>query len=178
MPLKTFAKKTLNEIHKLYVRPQLDYGGVIYHLPQIDSEFSDRISLKNQMQKLESVQYSAALAVTGVWKGTSRDKIYNELDWEFLNKRRWSRRLVLFYKIINNLTPEYTKTPIPPPREISHGLRKMPTIGHINARTDDFQSSFYPFCLIEWEKLFSDIRISCSVSIFKNRLLSIIRPPE
>ncbi len=54
----------------------------------------------------------------------------------------------------------------------------MPTIGHINARTDSFQSSFYPFCLIEWEKLFSDIRISCLVSIFKNRLLSIIHPSE
>ncbi len=86
---KHSPRKTLNAIYKLYVRPQLDYGDVIYHSPQIDSEFSDRISLTNQMQKLESVQYSAALAVTGAWKGTSRDKIYNELDWEFLNKRRW-----------------------------------------------------------------------------------------
>ena len=28
------------------------------------------------MEKLESVQYSAALAITGAWKGTSRDKFH------------------------------------------------------------------------------------------------------
>ena len=65
------------------------------------------------MEKLESVQYSAALAVTGAWKDTSRQKIYVELGWESLNLRRWSRRLVLFYKIINNLTLDYTRSPVP-----------------------------------------------------------------
>ena len=64
------------------------------------------------MEKLESVQYSAALAVTGAWRGTSRDKLYDELGWESLNFRRWSRRLILFYKIVNNLTPDYTRYPI------------------------------------------------------------------
>ena len=30
------------------------------------------------MERLESVQYSAALAVTGGWNGTSREKFYEE----------------------------------------------------------------------------------------------------
>ena len=61
------------------------------------------------MEKLESVQYSAALAVTGTWRGTSREKLYAELGWESLSSRRWSRRLILFYKIMNNLTPPVYK---------------------------------------------------------------------
>ena len=37
------------------------------------------------MEKLESVQYAAALAVTGMWRGTSRERLYNELGWEPLS---------------------------------------------------------------------------------------------
>ena len=55
---------TLNELYKLYVRPHIDYGDVIYHIPAKMSDFSQNIVLPNLMEKLESVQYSAALAVT------------------------------------------------------------------------------------------------------------------
>ena len=106
-------RHTLNELYKLYVRPHLDYGDVIYHTPAKICEFSHDTTLNTHMEKLESVQTSAALAVTGAWKGTSREKLYNELGWEPLNLRRWSRRLVMFYKIVNNTTPEYTRHPIP-----------------------------------------------------------------
>ena len=60
------------------------------------------------MEKLESVQYSAALVITGTWRGTSREKLYAELGWESSSSRRWSRRLTLLYKFVNNLSPEYT----------------------------------------------------------------------
>ena len=72
-------RHTLNELYKLYVRPHLDYGDVIYHIPAKMSDFSQNIVLPNLMEKLESVQYSAALAVTGTWRGTSREKLYTEL---------------------------------------------------------------------------------------------------
>ena len=67
-----------------------------------------------QWKKLESFQYSAALAVTGTWRGTSREKLYIELGWESLNSRRRSKRLTLFFKYLNNLSPGYTAGPIPP----------------------------------------------------------------
>ena len=106
---KYMPRYTLNEMYKLYVRPHLDYGDVIYHIPQNTHDCSQTVTLTNSMEKLESIQYSAALAITGAWKGTSRQKIYDELGWESLNHRRWSRRLVPFFKIINNLTPDYTR---------------------------------------------------------------------
>ncbi len=110
---KYLPRHTLIELYKLYVRPHLDYGDVIYHIPPKKCEFSQDTSLNNHMEKLESVQYSAALAVTGAWKGTSREKLYEELGWESLSLRRWSRRLVLFYKIVNGITQDYTRYPIP-----------------------------------------------------------------
>ena len=45
-------------------------------------DFSGNIVLPNLMEKLESVQYSAALAVTGTWRGTSREKLYTDLGLE------------------------------------------------------------------------------------------------
>ena len=174
---KYLPRHTLNEMYKLYVRPHLDYGDVIYHIPHNICEYSHSVVLTNQMEKLESVQYSAALAITGAWKGTSRDKLYDELGWESLNLRRWSRRLILFYKIVNNLTSDYTRHPIPHLQESNYDLRRRATIGQICARTQGFKSSFYPNCLSEWEKLDPEIRLSSSVNVFKKKLLSIIRPP-
>ena len=65
------------------------------------------------MNTLESIQYQATLAVTGAWKGTSRDKIYEQLGWESLHNRHVFRRLTPFYKITNDLTQPYLKEPVP-----------------------------------------------------------------
>ena len=72
---KYLPRHTLNELYKLYVRPHLDYGDIIYHIPAKVCEFSQKVVLPSLMEKIESVQFSAALAVTGSWRGTSRKKI-------------------------------------------------------------------------------------------------------
>ena len=142
-------------MYKLYVRSHLDYYDVIYHIPHSICKVSPSVVFTNQMENLDSVQYSSALAVAGAWKGTSHEKLYNELGWESLNLRRRSRRITLFYNIVNNLTPDYTRNPFPHPHK----------------------SKLYPDCLFEWERLDLDIRLTSSVIIFKGKLLSIIRPP-
>ena len=55
----------------------------------------------------KSLQYNAALAIIGARRGTSTDKIYEELGWETLSNRRWYRRLSLFLLIANNQAPLY-----------------------------------------------------------------------
>ena len=54
-------------------------------------EISSMTNLKMNRfcEKLESVPYKAALAITGAIQGTSREKIYQELRLEPLNSRRW-----------------------------------------------------------------------------------------
>ena len=112
---KYLPRQTLDELYNLYVRPHLDYGDVIYHIPERVREFSQNIILPNFMimDKLESVQYSAALAVSGTWRGTSREKLYTDLGRDSLSSRRWCRHLTLLYKFVNNTSPGYTIDPIP-----------------------------------------------------------------
>ena len=103
--------KSLDQIYKMHVRPHLDYCDIIFHIPLIRSDFDSSLTLNYQMNILERTQYQAALAVSGTWKGTNRDKIYEELGWESLDHRRMSRRLTQFYKIMNKFTPEYLRIP-------------------------------------------------------------------
>ena len=40
---------------------------------------------------MESVQYNSALPITGAIRGTSREKLYQEIGLESLRKRLWYR---------------------------------------------------------------------------------------
>ena len=82
---KYVSRNVLDQVYKLYVRPYLDYGDIIYHRYDPDMRLS-------VTQRLEKTQYHAALAVTGAWRGTNRQKLYDELGWEDLYHRRWYRR--------------------------------------------------------------------------------------
>ena len=63
-------------------------------------------------------------------------------------------------------------------KQSDYSLRRRAAVGQIRARTERFKSSFYPNCLSEWEELDPEIKQSCSVNVFKKRLLAIIRPPS
>ena len=71
--------KSLDQIYKMHIRPHLDYCDIIYHSPTISNDLNSSLSLNYKMDILESTQYQAALAITGSWKGTNLDKIYEEL---------------------------------------------------------------------------------------------------
>ena len=72
------------------MRPLVDYGDIIYDQPQNESF----------CEKIESVQYRVALAITGAIQGTSHDKLYHELGLESLKSRRWYKRLRCMFKIM------------------------------------------------------------------------------
>ena len=85
-------RTSLITIYKLFARPHLDYGDIIY-----DQTFNESFH-----QRIESIQYNAAIAITGAIRGTSSEKLYQELGLESLRSRRWLRKLCLFYKIYKN----------------------------------------------------------------------------
>ena len=53
-------------IYKLFVRMYLDYGDILN-----DQTFNNSFH-----ERLESIQYNAALAIKGAIRGSSREKIY------------------------------------------------------------------------------------------------------
>ena len=57
--------------------------------------------------KIESVQYNAALAINDTIRGTSKEKLYQELRLESLKDRRWLRRISYLYKIASTKLPTY-----------------------------------------------------------------------
>ena len=56
---------------------------------------------------LQSLQYEAAKLVTGALKGTHRDSLLKETAWITLKERRNDHKLIMMYKIVNNLVPTY-----------------------------------------------------------------------
>ena len=103
------------------IRSHVDYCDVIYHIPPT---YAFPFTLNSLMEKLERVQYNAALTVTSTLRGTNRSKLYEELGWESLNDRRLSRRLIQLYKIHNNLTPGCLRdNHLPPVRFSLYGVR-------------------------------------------------------
>ena len=134
----------------MHVRCHLDYGDLIYH---------DQLTESTNI--LERVQYNAALAITGCWKGTSKLKVFSELGWESLYNRRHCRRLCLFYKIICGLGPSH--------------LHYNPNNNRTTS-TNRYTSSFFSYCIDKWHQLPNHVKSSTSYSQFKKRIFHIYRP--
>ena len=146
------GRKVLDQIYKMFVRPHLDYGDIIYH---------DQV--KDSMDILEAIQYKAGLIVSGSSKGTNRAKLYKELGWESLSDRRHIRRLMLYYKINANLTPRYLKD----------CMDQCPP-----ATTARFKNSFFPYCKKHWDLLPADTRSITTYGKFKSTLQQSVRPTK
>ena len=71
-------RNSLITIYKSFIWPHLDSGAIIFDEPENESF----------CKKIESVQYNAALAITGAIQGTSREKLYKELGLETLKSGR------------------------------------------------------------------------------------------
>jgi hypothetical protein len=54
---------------------------------------------------LEIVQIEAGRIITCLRCNSSRQKLYHELGWKTLENRRNKHKLILFYIILNGLTP-------------------------------------------------------------------------
>ena len=168
---KYVTRDVLDQIYKLYVRPHLDYGDIIYH--KYDPEFKLHFT-----KRLESTQYSAALAVSGAWRGTNTDKIYKEPGWEILYCRRWYRRLCHFYKLQRDERPLYLFHlfhKIPHERTFSYKLRR-PNVFESSAKsTDRFTHIYFQNCVREWNQLDQSIRNCPTISGFKLQLVRLVR---
>ena len=135
-PIKPRA--ALLTICKSFLRPHLDYGDVIY-----DLRFK-----KSFQNKLESVQYNAALAITGAIGGSSREKLYQELGLESLKSWQWYRKLCLFFNLKKNKQPSYLFDIIPKVLT-TWTTRNHKNIPLFNVKHEYFRNSFFPSTVTE-----------------------------
>ena len=158
-------RHSLVSLYKSFIRSIIEYADVIYDQPS-NNYFSD---------KIESIQYNAALAITGAIRGTSKDKLYKELGLEHLSSRRWFKRLCLFHKIYHKKSPEYLYHIIPQPHNLFN-LRNQHLIPQIFCRTNFFSDSFFPTTIKEFNKLDYHVSHQLSFQSFRRILSKSIKP--
>ena len=156
-------RSALLTIYCFFIKPHLNHGDVIYDQPENES-FSSKIEL---------VQYNVSLAITGAIRGTSHEKLCQELRLESLRSRRWLRRMCYFDKLIKTQKPLYLFNLIPPKL---NSLRHPNTYSVMRCRNDYFKNYVIHYVLREWNKLSTEIRNSTSYQQFRKSLLSFIKP--
>ena len=149
---------TLEKNYIGFTRPLLEYSDSVW----------DNCSTECKNQ-LESIHNEAGRIVSGATKLCRIEKLLREFGWETLQKRRIKHKLVIFYKIVNGLTPDYLSDLVPPLVGDSHpySLRNANDIQSIRARTNLFFNSFFPSTIRAWNSLPQDIKDANTVIAFK-----------
>ena len=131
----TLDRSSLETIYKSFIRPILEYGDLIF----------DNCN-QNEKQVLEIIQYEAARIVSGTTKLVSVEKLLKEVGWERLETRRKKHELILMYKMINNLTPQYLTDLVPHTVGYNsrYNLRNGNDLQIVSHRTSHFYNSFLP----------------------------------
>ena len=97
------SRKSLEQMYISFVRPLLEYCDSVWDNASVDSK-----------KQLDAVHTEAARIITGATKLCSIEKLLSDLGWESLQNRRNKHKLIIFYKIINGLTPNYLLDLVPP----------------------------------------------------------------
>ena len=108
-------------------------------------------------QKLESLQYNPCLTITGRIRGSSREKLYQELGLEWLEQRHWYSKLCSFYKVFENESPRYLFN-IVPISNPAYWTRNHANIPLFKINHNFFKISFFPSTIIKWNNLDPNLR--------------------
>ena len=127
-----------------------------------------------EKQEIEKIQnpIEAARIATGETKLVSLNALYQETDWVTLEKRRENHKLVMFYKMYNDLTPSYLSSLVPQSINTlsQYSLRNADSLQSIHARTNLYFQSFLPSVVRKWYDLPDEAERFSSVTSFKNYL--------
>ena len=161
-------RKSLQTVYFSFVRSIIEYADTVWN-----------ICTQYESNELEKNQNEAARIVTGATRLTSIESLLTETGWETLSARRNKHKLVMFYKMKNNLCPNYLSSLIPPNigSSVRYNLRNVNDTRSVHANTQLYYNSFLPSAIREWNDLPRDIQDSSTVASFKTRLNSNIALP-
>jgi hypothetical protein len=140
--LKHCNRKFKETAYISLVRSLFDYSSTVWDL-----------HLQKDIDRIENVQRRAARFIYSDYKRTSSvTAMINELGWKPLNERRKEQRLVLLFKIVNDLVA------IPADNNIEYNQRPSRTsnskqIKVPSATTEIYKHSFVPITVKDWNTL-------------------------
>ena len=158
----TLDRKSLETIYAAFIRPILEYADAIW----------DNCT-QQEKNELENIQLEAARIATGATKLVSIQKLYDETGWETLETRRKKHKLTLFYKLYNNISPTYLSSLVSPlvQNASNYSLRNADDTRTIYARTSQYNNSFLPSTIREWNSLPSTDRNADTVDSLSGILI-------
>ena len=162
LPLKyKLDRKTLLTMFQSFVKPVMEYGIAIWG-GSYDCDIS----------KLEKINSDGMRLITGAPANSNIRKLYEETGISSIRQISNSVTLKLFYKIVNNLTPNYLRNllPVYNPRDTGYNLRNTDEFGRPKTRLDIRQRSFIPRAIRLWNRLPADCREAPTLLSFARKL--------
>ena len=162
--LKYCPKKIKETAYKAYVRPKVEYSSSIWDPHK-----------KKDIKKIEMVQHRGARFVTNTphhrhsGDHTSITSIIKDLDWTSLEERRKNNRLIMLYRVTNNLV-EVPQDYHPQlcPRQPARGNQKV--YQRLTPNVEAFQYSFLPRTIVDWNGLNKTVAAADSLESFRRLL--------
>ena len=156
-----FSRKTLNTIYTSFILPHLDYADIVW------DNCTDALS-----DELESLHLDAIRTIIGAVRGTSHIKLYTESGFVTLKERRRRHKLVMFFKIVNGLVPNYIIERLPPlVSSLNPYHRRNPLERYVPPfKTTLYQNSFFISTTYLWNELPDNYKLTDSISSFKRLL--------
>ena len=111
-------------------------------------------------KNLKKIQNEAARIVTGATKFVSLEALYIDTVWKSLETRRKKHKLIQFYKMNNELTPEYLSSLVPPTvgSAVRYPLRNESNLQTVPAKSNQYYESFLPSTTRLFNALSDDIK--------------------
>ena len=138
---------------------------------EYDDVIWDNLSqgLKDQLYK---VQNEAARIVTGCTKLVAIADLIQESGWETLSERRRKHKLILFYKIVNGVSPSYLNVLVPLTigNSTTYNLLRPNNLRTIACKTSLYNNSFLPSVINDWNTLPDEIKNGESLTSFNYHL--------
>ena len=155
------VKESLNKMYLSYIRPILEYADVLW----------DGCSNENE-SRIEKVQLEAARLVSGLTRSTSTNRIYQEIGWKTLHRRRKEKKLILFHKIVHNIAPSYLRDllPLTVGQNTHYHLRNQMNFIEPRCRLDFYRKSFFPSTINMWNSLPQSLREITNLNSFKRSI--------
>ena len=121
---------------------------------------------------LESVQHDAAKLISGAMKGTHRESVLIDCGLRTLSNRRKIHKLLLLYKMVKGLAPDYLSDlcPVYVSQRTTYRLRTMNDLSLPFIRTEKKKSFLYSTIFL-WNNLSESTRESATLVLFKSALL-------